>query len=62
MPIFTTPTKLRLTSSGIVNLDFLTINNTSRLTSGGIVSNGKTILSEQPTYKTFWTTNFSGVI
>lgn len=37
MPVFTTPTKLRLTSSGIFNLDHFS---GSRLGSGGVITNG----------------------
>lgn len=40
MPVFTTPTTLRLTSGGVVNLDFLSADNTFRLTSGGVIGNG----------------------
>lgn len=40
MPTFITPTNLRLTQGGVVNLDFLTVDNTARLTSSGIIGNG----------------------
>ena len=37
---FVTPTTLRLTQGGVVNLDFLASDNTARLTQSGIVGNG----------------------
>ena len=43
MATFVTPTKLRLTQGGVVNLDFLVADNTSRLTSSGIITHGKSL-------------------
>ena len=53
---FVIPTTLRLTQGGVVNLDFLTSDNTARLTQGGIVGNGLSFAITTPptTFKISW--------
>ena len=59
---FITPTNLRLTSGGVVNIDFLTTDNTSRLTSDGVITNGKSFGGGGGGFQAAWAINANKLI